>query len=55
MNTSLKLKEHHDATEFLGNLLKHYEDETIGTEEVFRLECINIQCCNFSKNTSGYT
>ena len=29
MNSSLKLKQHHDATELLGNLLKHYENETI--------------------------
>ena len=35
MNSSLKLKEHHDAIEFLGNLLKHYDNETIETGELF--------------------
>ena len=55
MNTSLKLKEHHDAIEFLGNLLKHYEKETIETERVFQLESINIQCCSCCNDMSGYT
>ena len=55
MKSSLKLKEHHDAIEFLGNLIKHYENETIETGEVFQCECINIQCCSFCNNISGYT
>ena len=35
MNSSLKLKEHHDAIEFLGSLLKHYDNKTIETGETF--------------------
>ena len=55
MNSSLKLKVHHDAIEFLGKLLKHYDNETIEIGKIFQLECINIQCGSFCENMSGYT
>ena len=47
-NEKYKPKEHPDAIEFLGNLLKHHDEETIETTEVFQLECINIQCSSFN-------
>ena len=39
----------------LGNLLEHYEKETIETGRVFQLESINIQCCSCCNDMSGYT
>ena len=42
MNYSLKLKDHRDAIEFPGNLLKCYDQETMETVETFQLVCLNI-------------
>ena len=54
MNYSLKLKDHRDAIEFPGNLLKCYDQETMETVETFQLVCLNIlrqyKCVYFSRS-----
>ena len=45
MRTLLKEKMHHDAIEFLGNLLKHYDEYILDVADYFQVECISMQCC----------
>ena len=42
MGTLLKEKMHHDAIEFLGNLLKHYDEYILDIADYFQIECINM-------------
>ena len=55
MGTLLKEKLHHNAIEFLENLLKHYDTNILDIAVYFQVECINMQCCNSCSVISGYT
>ena len=46
MGTLLKEKLHHNAIEFLENLLKHYDKYILDLANYFQIECINMQCYN---------
>ena len=54
MGTLLKEKMHHDAIEFLGNLLKHYDEYILDIADHFQTECIHMQCCNSCSAISGH-
>ena len=45
---------HHDAIEFLGNLLKHYGEYILDIADYFQIKCINRQCFNSCSAISGY-
>lgn len=55
MGTLLKEKLHHNAIEFLENLLKHYDKYILDLANYFQIECINMQCYNSCSVISGYT
>ena len=55
IGTLLKEKIHHDAIEFLGNLLKHYGEYRLDVADYFQIGCINMHCCNYCSVVSGYT
>ena len=55
VETLLKEKMHHDSNEFLGNLLKHYDEYILDIADHFQTQCINMQCCNSCSTISGYT
>ena len=44
-----------DAIEFLGNLLKHYDEYILDITDYFQTECINMHCCNSCSAISGHT
>ena len=55
MGTLLKEKLHHNAIEFLGNLLKHYHKYILDLADYFQIEYKNMQCRNSCSVISGYT